>query len=161
MGNEKKKTKKLTKPTKKKGSYAKNEKFPALNSKRQVFARREYMDGDYYHLLNDEEKAFMNAFLSETIVTNFNHGGPELYTAVEDKRMFYRENNYRNKDAISYAKSKSMLSNVDDIMKAQDRQTHSTADEVENELIDIITLKNSEDFMKAVREAIRDSDAEE
>ena len=143
MTNPKKPTSKAKKKApKKKGSYCK-EPYPALNTRRQVFARREYMDGDYYHLLNDEEKAYMNAFLSETIVTNFNHGGPELYPNVEDKRAFYRANNARNRDVTSMAYAYSLMNNVDDIAKTLDKQEAPTADSVENTMIRMLELKNS------------------
>lgn len=139
----------------KKGSYAKNgERYPALNPRRQVFARREYMDGDYYHLLNEEEKKWLNSFLSETIVTNFYHGGPELYTDVEDKRQFYRDNNSRNKDALNWAKSKSMLSNVVDIYTTLDREEAKTPSEIEDSWLQAIVTKGSKAYEEELKQTL-------
>jgi hypothetical protein len=109
------------------------------------------MDGDYYHKLTDEEKAWMNAFLSETIVTNFYHGGPELYTDVADKRQFYRDNNSRNKDALNWAKAKSMLSNVEDVASSLDREELKTPSDVEDSWLESIDLKGSDKLKEALR----------
>jgi hypothetical protein len=144
-------TKKKKKIKRKKGSYAKNDKLPALNTRRQVYARQEAMDGDYYHKLSQEDKIWLNAFLSETIVTNFYHGGPELYKKVEDKRRFYRENNSRNKDAINWAKSKSMLSNVEDIHSTLDREALQSPTDVEDSWIEAVVMKDSGSFTEALK----------
>lgn len=134
----KKKTKKVKKQTKR--NYAKNgEAYPALNAKRQVFNRRDYMDCDYFDQLNEEEKEWMNSFLSETIVTNFNHLGPDLYVDEEDKRQFYRDNNRRNRCMYNIAKSKGSLYSLEGARQV------STNDDVgvgvEDLYIETITLK--------------------
>lgn len=143
--------KKKKKINRKKGSYAKNEKLPALNTRRQVYARQEAMDGDYYHKLSQEDKIWLNAFLSETIVTNFYHGGPELYKNVEDKRLFYRENNSRNKDAINWAKAKSMLSNVEDVHSTLDREALQSPTDIEDSWIEAVAMKDNGSLIEALK----------
>lgn len=147
----KKKTTKKTKPKKEtkpkvKRNYTRNEKYPALNARRQVFARRELIDGDYYHLLNEEEKAWMNAFNSEVVVTNFYHEGPDLYTDVEDKRALYRENNARNKDIINFARANSLLSNVEDIVSTLDREELQTPSEIEDAILTALEIKRNKTY---------------
>ena len=154
MSNKKLNKKKSKKKKPKKGNYAKNEAYPALNPRRQVFARREYMEGDYYHKLNDKEKEWLNAFLSETIVTNFYHSGPELYTDIEDKRQFYRDNNSRNKDAINWAKSKSMLSNVEDIYTTLDREELKTPSDIEDSWIEAMDIKSSDKYVEELKQTL-------
>ncbi len=126
----------------KKRNYAK-EPYPALNARRQVFARRELIDGDYYHLLNEEEKEWMNSFNSEVVVTNFYHLGPDLYTDVEDKRALYRENNARNKDILNFAKANLLLSNLEDVVGAIDRQGMDSSSDLEDAIIIALELKRS------------------
>jgi hypothetical protein len=140
-----KKDQKSKKKNPKKGNYAKNEKYPALNPKRQVFNRRDLIDGDYYHLLNEEEKEWMNSFNSEYIVTNFKHAGIDLITDIEEKRACYRANNARNRDLINMAKSKGLMSNVQDIYATLDKEKAYTQDEIEDGFIAAIDLKRSED----------------
>jgi hypothetical protein len=127
----------------KKGNYAKNESFPALNPRRQVYARRWHIDGDYYDKLNSEEKAWMNSFLSETIVTNFYHAGPEIYTEVEDKRALYRENNSRNKDLVNYGRSKLLEARMDEAYSAAEAEMMQDPDSIEDYYLKIIELKRS------------------
>lgn len=80
-------------------------KYPALNFSRQVSNRREYLDIDYLDQLNEEEKEFLNSFLSETVVTNFKHKGKKLYKKNKDKREFYQDNNRRNRCMLSKARA--------------------------------------------------------
>lgn len=94
-------------------NYANNEKYPSLNPNRQVGNRKELVEVDYLDQLNDKEKEWLNAFNSETVVTNFdNHAGPKLYTEVEDRRSLYRDNNRRNKCIYTIAKVSNKLDTV-------------------------------------------------
>lgn len=100
-----------TKPLKKKKKHKYlTQKYPALNPKYQVGNRRELLgDIDYIDKLSEKEKRWLNAFLSETVITNFKHSGPKLYKKVEDKRALYRENNKRNIDIYNALKLKNTL----------------------------------------------------
>ena len=57
-----------------KRSKAKN---PALQKKYNLLSRQELLDFDYLPQLSEEEAAFLNQFVSETVNTNFLHN-PEL-----------------------------------------------------------------------------------
>lgn len=82
------------------------EKFAALNPKRAVKNRQEQLDVPYLDKLNDKEKAWLNNFLEESVITNFQHKGKKFYTSKKAKRKLYSENNARNR--CVYTKAKSM-----------------------------------------------------
>ena len=85
------------------------EKYPALNFRRATKIRREVMEEiDYVSKLSDEEKAWLNSFLEETVVTNFQHKGKKLIRNKEGRRKAWRENNARNRDMLGQAKATGM-----------------------------------------------------
>lgn len=104
----KKKSKK--KQTKKKDNKYNKQKYASFNTNYQVGVRKELLsDIDYIDKLSEEEKDWLNRFLQETVVTNFNHGGENLYKDKEERRKLYTENNKRNADVYSLSKSKGNL----------------------------------------------------
>jgi len=64
---------------------------------------------DYIDQLNDKEKEWLDRFLQETVITNFNHGGKNLIKDKETRRELYRDNNRRNSDIMSKLKTEGRL----------------------------------------------------
>lgn len=91
------------------------EKYAALNFKRQVKLRLEALDGiqEYVDQLNDKEKDWLNRFLEETVITNFQHKGKHHYKTQEKRREFYRDNNVRNRCIYTRSKAMGALTNID------------------------------------------------
>ena len=85
------------------------EKFAALNFKRQVKTRLDQLDIDYVDQLSDKEKAWLNSFLEETVITNFQHKGKKHYKTKKSKREFYNSNNARNRCMFTKAKAMGTL----------------------------------------------------
>jgi len=150
-----KKTKKKEKPKKdvlKSEKYVKysKAKYPALNVNRQVANRKEYLEVDYLHKLNDEEKEFLNSFQSETVITNFKHRGEKLYDK-DNRKEFYDDNNRRNRCMLSKAKATGMIVSYSKDSKGIQYFNHlieqskvylEDKEGVEDALLTLIDLKN-------------------
>jgi hypothetical protein len=120
------------------------EKYPALNFKRQVKTRLEQLDCDYVDKLNDKEKAFLNAFLEETVITNFDHKGKLIY---KDRKPFYDANNARNRCMYTKALAMGKIANtntIEALNNAIDNTVKkSVKDDEEDAMILAIALKRS------------------
>lgn len=140
----------MKKKSKKKPSKYTTQKYASFNTKYQVGVRRELLDDiDYIDKLSDEEKDYLNRFLQETVVANFNHGGENIIKDTKTRREIYRENNRRNKDVYSLGKSNGSLfytskqnessnpSLVEDIKLRAEEQ-----DDMENLYNTVITIKD-------------------
>lgn len=122
------------------------EKYPALNFKRQVKTRADYLETDYVSQLNDEEKAWLNSFLEETVITNFQHKGKKLYKTKKGQREHYGSNNARNRCMFTKAKAMNMIVNTSNpqalaAILDKDNMDSVGYNEVEEALITAITLK--------------------
>jgi len=151
-----KKKPKVTKKKTKKHRYQR-QKFPALNVAYQVANRRELLDMDYIDKLNDKEKEWLDRFLQETVITNFNHGGKNLIKDKETRRELYRDNNRRNSDVMSKLKTEGRLlyggtegdrgEDTDELTRTTSVAipTHdgTTADQVEEAFLTAIVLKQA------------------
>lgn len=83
-------------------------KYPALKRDLNLKSRRYYIEADYVdgvrnendelviRPLTEDEKAWLNKFYEETIVTKFNKDETDFYKTVEERRALWRENNRRN-----------------------------------------------------------------
>jgi len=102
----------MSKNSKKKKTKYNQQQYASFNPKYQVGNRRSLLtDIDYLDKLNDEEKEWLNRFLQETVVTNFNHGGETLIDDPEKRRALYRENNARNRDMYNLYRAKGVFLN--------------------------------------------------
>lgn len=125
------------------------EKYPALNFKRQVKLRRDYFEGieEYVDQLSDKEKEWLNSFLEETVVTNFNHKGKKLYKSKKSKREFYNANNARNRCTFTKAKAMGMLDSLEGTNAVEAtlsyKDYYSSASDVEDMFIEAVSLKRS------------------
>lgn len=122
------------------------EKFPALNFRRQVKTRLDQLETDYLDKLNDEEKAWLNAFLEETVITNFQHKGRKFYKSKKAKREFYSSNNARNRCQFTKAKAMNTIVNTKNPQALQslvDAMEQTTASEMEDLFIAAIEIKRS------------------
>jgi hypothetical protein len=101
---------------------------------------------DYIDKLSDKEKKWLNAFLSETVVTNFDHTGKKLYKTKKMKRKLYKENNDRNVDTYNVARSSGKLYNYDISKNEIEAKQVDSLHSAEDVLIDLIfRRKDSED----------------
>lgn len=86
-------------------------KNPALVPKLNLKSRYELIDYDYIDKLNEEEKAWLNAFTEEYINANMNHDGEKLHKTKKLKKDCYNRNNARNR--CIWTKAKASGSGVD------------------------------------------------
>ena len=100
-------------------------KYPALKRELNTKVRRYYIEPDYIdgvvnekgeqviRPLNDEEKAWLNKFYKEVIVTSFKKDGSDFYDKIEDQRALYRDNNKRNTCLYNHMQSTGRLKSLD------------------------------------------------
>ena len=97
------------------------EKYPALRRDLNLKVRRYYIEPDYIHgardkngkvvirPLTNDEKAWLNKFYEETVITKFNKDGTDLYDSVEERRKIWRDNNERNRCLFNNTQKRAML----------------------------------------------------
>lgn len=94
-------------------------KYPALKAKLNLKSRYEEIEDleSYADQLNDEEKAWLNAFSQEEICANFNHKGPKLNDSSDPKvrSRIYNRNNERNRCIHTREKSQGALNYLEDM----------------------------------------------
>ncbi len=140
------------KPKKKKSNYNK-QKYPSFNVKYQVGVRKELLsDIDYIDKLSEEEKEWLNKFLQETVVANFNHGGDPIIKDQKTRREIYRENNRRNKDVYSLGKSKGSLFYNN---KEADNENQQTIDSVKFKGQDKSDTENFYNTLITIKDTLR------
>ena len=79
----------------------------------------------YIHLLNDEEKAFMNSYVEEVICANFHHSGKKLHD-FEDPKVrseIYLLNNSRNRDVYSRETAQGKLAYIAELEEQDESDT--------------------------------------
>ena len=120
------------------------ETYPALNFKRQVKTRLDQLETDYLDQLSPSEKDFLNRFLEETVIANFDHKGEQLY---DDRRPHYHANNARNRCQYTKAKAMGTLISTPNpaamSLLVDNVETTGTADQVEDAMIAMLDLKKS------------------
>lgn len=101
---------------------------------------------DYLDQLNDKEKAWLNAFLEETVITNFQHKGKKFYKTKKSRKQFYGENNARNRCMFTKAKAMNTLVNTQNpgalAAIIDNEQNTDTASDIEDALLAAIELKD-------------------
>ena len=94
-------------------------KYPALDPKYNLKSRYNEIEdlASYKDQLNDEEKAWLNAYANEEICANFNHKGPKLNDQSDPKvrSRIYNRNNERNRCIISREEAQGTLNSLDEI----------------------------------------------
>jgi hypothetical protein len=118
------------------------EKYPALNFKRQVKTRLGQLETDYVDKLNEKDKAYLNSFLEETVITNFDHKGKKLY---KDRKPFYDANNARNRCIYTAAQAMGTLYNASttEALSAVMDIEAPTANNVEDAMLEAMEIKES------------------
>jgi hypothetical protein len=123
------------------------ERYAALNFKRQVKTRLDQLDIDYVDKLSDKDKAWLNSFLEETVITNFQHKGKKHYKTKKGRREFYGANNARNRCMFTKAKAMGTLVNTSNPMALasiiDNQQNHDTASEIEDAIITAIGIRDN------------------
>jgi hypothetical protein len=142
------KVKKLPKKSLKGQKIPRNkEKFPALNVRRMVSNRREYVDYDYIEGLDDKAKDFLNRFTEEYYIANFNHKGKSVDKTKKAKKDSYDRNNQRNRDLYSKAKVTGLMDNAptkEYLQSKIDAEYIENAGDLEDILIDLLFKKPEE-----------------
>jgi len=111
-------------------------KYPALRRDMNVKSRRYCIETEYINgvrnehgrmvmrPLTDSEKAFLNKFYEETVVTTFKKDGTDLYPESEDRKMFYHENYIRNVDLYNLKQRTGMLKFDHEILETMIRNPY-------------------------------------
>lgn len=90
-----------------KNSSWSKDKYPYLNPKKVLPIRREALEIDYAHKLNDSEKEFLNQFFAEFVGADFRKGR-RFHTTPSEKKLCNANNNHRNKDVLSRSNSRDL-----------------------------------------------------
>lgn len=125
--NEEKKMKSGAKPAKR--NNRSRAKFPALDPALNLKSRQEEIEDlyDYAHLLNDEEKTWLNAFAEEEINANFNHKGPKLNDQSDPRvrSRIYNRNNERNRCLFTQNKAMGIMGYLEEMDLDQEEQAYN------------------------------------
>lgn len=119
------------------------QKYPALDKNYNLKIRHELFDQDYIHLLNEEEKKFLNKFNSEFFNASVDKKEP-LHSTDELRKDVYDRNNSRNRDIYAISIATGLLKD-EGFLTDYDLNNRSTnLEETEETLINLI-----EDFDNA------------
>lgn len=100
----------------KSGTRRSQAKYPALRPELNPKTRFELLDYDYLDKLNDEEKAWLNAFTEEYTHANMKHPGKKLHTRKKQKKDCYDRNNSRNRCIWTRVKAAGMTVDIDSVL---------------------------------------------
>lgn len=106
---------------------------------------------DYVDKLSDKEKEWLNAFISETVITNFNHRGKKLIKSKKKRRELYNDNNRRNNDVYAVSKATHNLNYTGNKQKEnskvnffqESKNDWQAASDQEDALLTAIDIKDS------------------
>lgn len=127
----------------------KSVKYPALIKKYNVRNRHDLMDIDYLDKLSEDEKAWLNNFNEEVICAK----PKKLYKSKKKKRELYNENNARQRDMYSRAKSDKKLVSIEQDINSKSEESESKknfapqvkrttkTDAIEDAIIELIDSK--------------------
>ena len=93
------------------------------------------MDIDYIDQLSDEEKAWLNKFMNETLNASFNNDKNDLIKDQSQKRKIYNENNARNRCIYTVAKATNRLLDIEEAVDMMTEEEYDMESEL-NEKID-------------------------
>jgi hypothetical protein len=113
MGS-KKNTQSVVKPKKTKNKRSQYE-YPALEPSVNLITRIDEIEDmhSYSHKLNDEEKAWLNAFSEEYVCANMKHPGKKLHKSKKDKKICNDRNNARNRCIYTREKAQNKLGSIE------------------------------------------------
>lgn len=101
-------------------------KYPALDTRYNLKTRYEEIEdmASYVDQLNEEEKAWLNAFSSEEVCANFNHGGPKLNDQNDPstRSRIYNRNNSRNRCVLTKEVAQGTLKYLYDLEKQEEEE---------------------------------------
>jgi hypothetical protein len=104
-------------------------KYAALDPAYNLKTRQEEIEDlyDYVDKLNEEEKAWLNAFSNEEICANFNHKGPKLNDQSDPtvRSRIYNRNNERNRCIMTREKAQGCLNYIEDIDLDNEEEAHN------------------------------------
>lgn len=130
------------------GHQRRAEKFPGLKKELHPKSRWEYLDQDYAKELTDEEKKFLSDFNEEYYGGNFQHSGKKLHKGVKAKRECYTRNNARNRDMYTFSHVRGWVVPLFDNSDAVDNAQAGNPQDAENNLVDLLDMKNSAENTK-------------
>jgi hypothetical protein len=105
----KQKAKAASRKGKTKTPWDKKRKYSGLDPKLFSKIKQEFHDLDYIDKLTEEQKAYLNAFITEWLGANMNHSGKKFHKKVAEKRAIWRQNNKRNWDVYSIGRATGRL----------------------------------------------------
>jgi hypothetical protein len=114
-------------------------KFPALKPHLNLKTRYEEIKDvlSYVDQLNEKEKAFLNAFVSEWINADFQHGGKILHKGKKKRKLCTDRNNARNRCELTKARASGNIGSLSDLS-----QKDESVENIDN-VIDVIDLKKN------------------
>ena len=119
-------------------------KHPNLKPTYNLKTRKDLIDFDYLHKLNEAELDFLNKFVGEAIVASFDSedNNKNLYKNDKDKRKIYTENNARNRCILTRKKAAEELDSIETLVEKETKSTNDWlfTNNARND-IDSLTLK--------------------
>jgi len=103
------------------------------------------MDFDYVQTLSEEEKAYLDQFSREFYSADFSNP-KKLIKSVAEIQEIYRDNNYRNQDALAYTKNTNQLDQFEDYKRVDTDRENSLIELLDRKLTSegFFNLKQSE-----------------
>lgn len=114
--------------------------FPGLTHRNNSKSSSEYVDYDYLDRLSEKELQYLSNFTEEYLRGNFQHPkGKKIHRSKAKRKSCYANNNSRNRDILSRAKSGNLLRDITTIKEK------SNKDDYENYLNSVLDLFKKRD----------------
>lgn len=109
----------MKKTVKKQKTRRNNLPYPALSPQHNLKTRYEEISdvASYAHLLNEEEKQWLNSFMEEEVCANFDHKGIKLNDKNDaaTRSRIYNRNNERNRCIITREAAQGTMNYIEDM----------------------------------------------
>lgn len=101
----------------KKESRRSKRKYPALERGYNLKTRANLIDYDYLDQLGPKELEWLNAFTSEFINADMNHGGKKLHKSKKLRKDCFDKNNARNRCILTRGQASGTADYFEDVFK--------------------------------------------
>lgn len=144
----------MKKPAKKRKQYKRDKnRFPSLVPGLNARVRRELIaDIDYIDKLNDDEKEWLNKFMSEEVNASFKNDGTDFNQTTDERKVIYDRNNARNRCQYGLIKAKvanTHLINYEDRLNMVEAHIHTelpASTPIEDVYVDFLTDKKIQEI---------------
>lgn len=94
-------------------------KYPGL--KKELFSKikQQYFDVDYVNSLSEEEKQWLNDFMTEFLGANLNESKERMHNTSDLRKSVFDANNARNRDIYNVARTGGRLDSLDEALLNQ------------------------------------------